>query len=625
MGARANEATELAEIRSELRRLGYLDHRFERFLLQDALRARRPLRTVGVLTLKVGLLAGVALALVLAAALALANGNLATPLDLPVLFLHLFAPIAVLTGLSFLALSGVLLAVLRLRPVRHIESLALAVAVAAGAAALGLALWQGRDVLAQSRPAQLAALGLAAAAAAYLLVRLIYQGLLALAIRFTNLSPAGPLVPRRWLGFAVVAAIGLLAVPLVVPARAGAPPPPSVLPVAPGERVLLVGIDGVLPAEIDYLLATGDLPVMAGLERRGARLWSYRRGSEPPSSFWTTVATGLPDAEHGVTALDSFVPAGVRTPLARSGALRAYWSRIEVPLGLAEYRPVLATRRRAFTFWELAARGGRPVLAVNWWATFPATPVPGLLVAHGGFGLLAGGAAGVVVPEGARSELLAAMRRVAGEPFAPRLAAALPAAAAAALERRALLPDRFYAEVFASRMARTPPTPPTPPAPAAPAPWAAALYLPGLDIAAAGWEGGDVAFADLVRTRLAAADRLLGQATSGGDGPGTVAVVFDPGRRRSGRGGQDQGGRILFWHRAGCDAGAAEIAPAAVAAGLLRALGLPQSSELPPPPPCRWPAPPATVATYGRPQAALVPGAETRAEYLENLRSLGYL
>src|SRR6476619_2360922 len=92
---------DLEGARSEPRRLGYLDHRFERFLLQDALRPRQPGRALLLLTAKVGLLAGVALALALALALAVANRNLtASPLDLAALFLHLFLPISVVTGLA---------------------------------------------------------------------------------------------------------------------------------------------------------------------------------------------------------------------------------------------------------------------------------------------------------------------------------------------------------------------------------------------------------------------------------------------------------------------------------------------------------------------------------------------
>src|SRR5436305_14471626 len=99
---------DLEGVRSELRRLGYLNHGVERFLLQDAMRPRRPGRTLLLLTAKVGLLAGLALALALAFLLAAANGGLASlPRDLPVLALHLFPPLAVATGAAFLALCGV--------------------------------------------------------------------------------------------------------------------------------------------------------------------------------------------------------------------------------------------------------------------------------------------------------------------------------------------------------------------------------------------------------------------------------------------------------------------------------------------------------------------------------------
>jgi len=172
-------------------------------------------------------------------------------------------------------------------------------------------------------------------------------------------------------------------------------------------------------------------------------------------------------------------------------------------------------------------------------------------------------------------------------------------------------PEAFYRQVFGDSLFR----------PGGP-PRAAALYLPGLDIAASGWHGGDVAFADLVRAELAAADRLLARALAQ-PGWGTVAVVLDPGRRLH-RGG----GRVLLWRRSGCGAGPPETTPEAITSGLLRTLGLPQSAELPPPPAqCRWPEPPATVTDYGRPQPRRLPGApaEDAEEYLRNLHSLGYL
>ena len=600
----------LDEVRSELRRLGYLDHRFERFLLQDALRPRAPLRTVVDLTLRVALLAGGVLAVALALALVAANGGFsASPMDVVVLFLHLFPPISAAAGLGFLALCGIVLLVLRVYHVKRIEAASLGAAVAAGALALGLVLLGARELIHEGNRTLLLVLGLAAPLAVAVLVRLVYQGLLTLAIRFTDAPPRTRLFSKRGLGLAILSAAFLLTVPAVLSARRGHVTAPPSLPTAPGDRVLLLGIDGVLPEELDYLLAVGDLPELGKLSRQGGRVYRYARpaGTEPPASFWTAVATGIPGPDHGVTSLDSFRPLGVETPLARNGPVRLWWSGVAVPLGLAEYRPVLANRRRAFTVWELASRGGAPVLAVNWWGTFPAEPVPGLVVAHGAFQLLAEGAQGAIAPEAEKkeAEILARRTRIdrGGE---PRLAAALQPPALESVLQRALLPDRFYRRVFEERIAEAK---------------ASALYLPGLDIAADGWSGGDVAFADLVRTELSAADALLGRALPG---VGTVVVVLDPGRRREG-----SEGRVVIWRRQGCggqmEETTGEIVPEAVASGLLRALGLPQSRELPPPPPgCRWGEAPSVIPGYGEPgrRRASTPQG---AEYLESLRSLGYL
>src|SRR3954451_10363486 len=91
---------EVEAVRSELQRLGYLSHRVERYLLQDALRPQQPLRTVLLLAVKLGVLGGALLAL--GGALLLLAWNpplMQAPLDLPLLVLHLLPPSALAFGL----------------------------------------------------------------------------------------------------------------------------------------------------------------------------------------------------------------------------------------------------------------------------------------------------------------------------------------------------------------------------------------------------------------------------------------------------------------------------------------------------------------------------------------------
>jgi len=230
-------------------------------------------------------------------------------------------------------------------------------------------------------------------------------------------------------------------------------------------------------------------------------------------------------------------------------------------------------------------------------------------VAHDGFHLLRTGVTGVVSPSRMAPVLTTMVERSVeggsdGDAEAT-IKAALPAPLAGTVLDRAVRPDRLYRDLFSGQLENRPQV--------------AALYLAGLDIAAVGWRGSDVALADLVREQLVAIDHLLAEVIAQDD-PGTIAVVFDAGRRREGT-----PGRVLLWRRSGCTLPASSLTPEAIASGLARALGLPQSDELPPPPSaCAWGPPAARVAGFGEPgvqQAAPVQG----QEYLQGLHALGYL
>jgi len=594
----------LDAMRGELRRLGYFTHRLDRFLLQDGLKPQTGWRSLAGGAAKVGLLAGVVLAAVNALALAAANGALErTPFDLLPLFAHLLPPLALGAALVYLGVAAGLTFVLRRTPPRRIEASAFGAAAVTTAAVAAAGLWLGRGLWLLLPRWQLAVAALAAPAVGWALARLFEAAFLGVAIRLTREAPLGRAFGRRALAAGLATLALFLLVTVALSARRQVAVAPAALPQAVGERVLLLGVDGVLAEEVDYLIARGELPALAELAQRGrvARLAS----GDQPATLWTTVATGVGAERHQVVALDSFRPAGVATALARSGPWRLWWSGVAQPLHLAEHRPLLAGRRLAPFLWELAARGGEPIVAVDWWSTFPADRLPGLVVAHGAYQLLLDGAPGAVAPAERKAELLELARQSARETTPLLSATPLAPSEVERVRDRALLPDRFYRAVFLRALAARP--------------RAAALYLPGLDIAAEGWTGAALPFTDLLRDELGRTDALL--AAARGLGFGTIAVVFDPGRRGGGE------GRLVLWRAAGCATppGAAMPALAAetVAATLLRALGLPQSAELPPPALCEWPAPLAKVPSFGERSAAAPPAADE--EYLRNLRSLGYL
>jgi hypothetical protein len=586
------EPPRLDEARRELVRLGYLSHRFERFLLQDALVARGRARGLVVLAGKVGLAAGSLLAAGSTLALGLGNRLFGSaPGELPLLFLHLAPPVVLGTALAFLAVVGLLRGLLAAFPRRGPDFARLGAALGAAAALVSLAVGFGGELLRGlprlERVAAAAALTLLAGAVA----KLVADGLLAFEIRWTRHVPHERLVSRRTLTVALAVSAAAVGLAALASGPRAAPSRPAALPVSAGERVLLVGVDGVLPDELDYLLARGELPALARLGSAGGVVAAYERAAAiSPAELWTTVATGRDGADHGVVALDGWRPAGMATALARLGVWRGWFADVAAPLGLAEQRPLLSGRRRAPAAWELVARGGRPVAAVDWWGTYPAEPLPGLVVAHGAWGQLGADDAAAVAPSERRAELIALRERLRSTPApgtGPRI------------DELALAPDRFYRE--AARLA-------------APASRAVALYLPAPDLAASDGVAG-AELAALVRAELVATDRLVGElATSFA----TVVVVVDPGRR----GGAS--GRVVL-SNGRCTASARprldlrEIAPA-----LLRAAGLPQSAELLEPPSfCDWREPSARVATYGeRPPA---PSGTEGGEYLETLRSLGYL
>jgi hypothetical protein len=130
----------------------------------------------------------------------------------------------------------------------------------------------------------------------------------------------------------------------------GAPPEARV-------RTVLFAVDGLEWRVLLPLLAAGRLPTLEGLMARGSygSLATIRPTWSPV--IWTSIATGRPAAEHGITDFER-PGAGGAPLLFRSGD------------------------RRTKAFWNIWSDHGRRVDVVGWWLTYPVEPIDGVMVAQ---------------------------------------------------------------------------------------------------------------------------------------------------------------------------------------------------------------------------------------------------
>lgn len=136
---------------------------------------------------------------------------------------------------------------------------------------------------------------------------------------------------------------------------------------ANSRRTVIVGLDGLTWSRVLPLVEAGKLPNLAAMMREGAYgvLDSVRavRPTTGESGYWspvvwTSIATGVTPDKHGVTDFN-IAGAGGRLDLAAS------------------------VHRRVPAFWNLWGAFGQRVGVVGWWASWPAEEVRGVMVSSG--------------------------------------------------------------------------------------------------------------------------------------------------------------------------------------------------------------------------------------------------
>jgi len=123
--------------------------------------------------------------------------------------------------------------------------------------------------------------------------------------------------------------------------------------------IAIIGLDGATWDLAGPFCEAGDMPVLAGLRRRGAH--GVLRSTMPPVTFpaWSSFMTGTNPGKHGIFDFTRRVP------------------------GTYEVAFVGSRDRRVPTIWRLLSDAGRRVAVIGVPTTYPPEPVNGIMV--GGF------------------------------------------------------------------------------------------------------------------------------------------------------------------------------------------------------------------------------------------------
>jgi hypothetical protein len=649
-GPEAAARPDTSALREELRRLGYLTNPLERFLVGDLSRRASPAWTNLVVSLKVGVLAGLLLGSLLLAAFLLSHPDLASsPRDVAVVTAYVLGLAACGLTVASLVVGALTHLLFRLtkRAVPLVEQVATRAAVVLSVLVfLYLAFWWRtvRASLGHGRVPVGAGWLDGAVLAGVIVVSVLFAlalrvGGRALLLRLEYRAPASrALAPRqrvplwRW---AVLAGLGAVAFFLIGYLRVYGRPTQPAAPVEfttkyAGARLFLVAVDGLGYEEVRTQFLSPRAGWL-GTQARVAPLDVPSAGNT--ATLWTTVATGLPPEKHGVESFETTRVAG----LSRYVSLRSGGAGFEdalavvLPfLGFARRAPLSTSSLAARPLWEVLPEKGLRVAVVNWWATWPAPDVRGVVISDRTFAKLdlnqekkSGEPSfeAETYPEGAFALAREVWQQCEGV-----------GQAGGAGPSVGLRMDRFHEALTEALLARE-----------GQDPWPqqyelVAVYLPGLDIAARellgpaeGLSSGQLgtALEELRGMRRNLDDWLSALAREAEARQATVLVVGAPSRRDRPSGAK---GFYALWGPDVAPGPLPDLAVYDLAPTVLAFMGFPVSSEMSGEThlelfaSSRVPTQVATLETYGPRQAAGgAPSSAIDKEYRQRLRSLGYI
>jgi predicted AlkP superfamily phosphohydrolase/phosphomutase len=171
-----------------------------------------------------------------------------------------------------------------------------------------------------------------------------------------------------------------------------------------GTSATVIGIDGVSRKMLLSLASQGKLPNISALIQGGASAVFPSPPAMETPAIWTTIGTGVTPSKHGIKDFEQTRIRGVRGSLAYGRGEIGFYRVLHDVLPhfkMSEEEPVSGDVLSVKPVWEILSDFDRKVGVVNWWATWPVSPINGAVISDRAFlGRFSGEGSGVdVYPE----------------------------------------------------------------------------------------------------------------------------------------------------------------------------------------------------------------------------------
>lgn len=149
-----------------------------------------------------------------------------------------------------------------------------------------------------------------------------------------------------------------------------------------GLKLRVLALDGISYSTLNYLAGSGHMPNLEHLIAKSFRAQMSSPQRIPPQ-VWVSIATGKPPEKLRIAGYRSKKLKGLSAAVDVGKTNRPLYYALNTilpTLNLAEDVPLSSLARADKTVWEIAAECGFKVGQINWWASWPATPMESFII-----------------------------------------------------------------------------------------------------------------------------------------------------------------------------------------------------------------------------------------------------